>query len=156
MRRLGFFLLNIAVALYLFVNGLVGFSNALGFSNSLGFSKENKSEFHTMVSTIFPKGWIINGWDFSYSLIIALSVCAVIAGVLLLTSVFKNDVRVINVMLFIFIVLWVVFIIIVDIINPMSSNKFELLAYLKQLSAHLMILGALFTSTKHFGRIYYN
>jgi hypothetical protein len=143
MRRLGFFLLNIAVTLYLVVNGILGFTNV------------EKSEFHTMIRTIFPRGWVINGWDFSHSLIMVLSVCAVVAGVLLLTSVFKNDVGVINVMLFIFIVLWVAFIVIVDIIRQLSHTV-ELLAYLKQLSAHLMVLGALFTSTKHFGRIYYN
>jgi len=142
MKRLGFFLLNVAVFLYLFVNGILGFTNV------------SKSEFYTMIRTIFPRGWLINGWDFEYFLIIALSVCAIVAGVLLLMSVFKNDVRVINVMLFIFIALWVAFIVIVDIIRPLSSYN-EPLAYLKQLSAHLMVLGALFTSTKHFGRIYY-
>jgi hypothetical protein len=144
MKRLGFFLLNIAVSLYLFVNGILGFTNV------------NKSEFYTMVRIIFPRGWKINGWDFDNVLIIVLSVCAIIAGVLLLMAVFKNDVTVINVILFIFIVLWVAFIVIVDIISPLSSYKVEPLAFLKQLSAHLMVLGALFTSTKHFGRIYYN
>jgi len=94
------------------------------------------------------------GKDFDNVLIIVLSVCAIIAGVLLLVSVFRNDVTVINVILFIFIALWVVFIVIVDIIDPLSSSKFDLLTYLKRLSAHLMVLGALFTSTKHFG-IYY-
>jgi len=139
MKRLGFFLLNIAVTLYLFVNGIFGFTN------------RNNSEFYTMVRTIgFP-------WrkDFDNALIIVLSVCAIIAGVLLLVSVFRNDVTVINVILFIFIALWVAFIVIVDIIDPLSSSKFDLLTYLKRLSAHLMVLGALFTSTKHFGRIYY-
>ena len=143
MNRLGFFLLNIAVSLYLFVNGILGFTNA------------NKSEFYTMVRTVFPKGQTINGWDFDFFLIIVLSVCAVMAGVLLLTAVFRNDLTVINVLLFIFIVLWTAFIIIVDIISPLSSYNVEPLAYLKQLSAHLMILGALFTSTRRFGRIYY-
>ena len=139
MKRLGFFLLNIAVSLYLFVNGILGFANV------------SKSEFYTMVYTIgFP--W---GRDFDIALAIVLSICAIIAGVLLLVSVFRNDVMAINVILFIFIALWVAFIIIVDIINPVLY-KFEPLVYFKQLSAHLMILGALFTSTKHFGRIYYN
>jgi len=139
MKRLGFFLLNIAVSLYLFVNGILGFANV------------NKSEFYTLVHTIgFP--W---GRDFDIALVIVLSICAIIAGVLLLVSVFRNDVMAINVILFIFIALWVAFIIIVDIINPVLY-KFEPLTYFKQLSAHLMILGALFTSTKHFGRIYYN
>jgi hypothetical protein len=142
MNRLGFFLLNIAVSLYLFVNGILGFANA------------NKSEFYTMVRTIFPRGWVINGQNLNNVLIIVLSVCAIVAGVLLLMAVFKNDVTIINVILFIFIVLWVIFIVIVDIISPLSSYKIELLGYLKQLSAHLMILGALFTSTRRFGRIY--
>ena len=149
MKRLGFFLLNIAVTLYLVVNGIYGI---LGSTNA-NKSEFYKSEFYTMIRTIFPKGWIINGWDFSYSLIMGLAVCAIITGVLLLVSVFRNDVLVINVMLFIFIVLWVAFIVIVDIINPMSSSKVEPLAYLKQLTAHLMVLGAIFTSTKRFGRI---
>jgi len=140
MNRLGFFLLNIAVSLYLFVNGILGFANT------------GKSEFSTMIRTIFPRGWILNGWDFAYFLIIVLSVCAIIAGVLILTAVFKNDLPVINVLLFIFIVLWVAFIVIMDIINPLSSYV-EPLAYLKQLSAHLMVLGAFFTSTRRFGRV---
>jgi len=139
MKRLGFFLLNIAVSLYLFVNGVFGFANT------------SKSEFYTLVHTLgFP--W---GRDFDHALIIVLSICAVVAGVLLLVSVFRNDVLAINIILFIFIALWVAFIVIVDIIHPLSY-KVEPLAFLKQLSAHLMILGALFTSTKHFGRIYYN
>jgi len=141
MKRLGFFLLNIAVTLYLVVNGILGFTNA------------PKSEFYTMIRTIFPTGWAINGQNVDNVLVIVLSVCAVIAGVLLLTAVFKNDVTVINVMLFIFIALWVAFIVVVDIINPLSSSNVEPLAYLKLLSAHLMVLGALFTSTKRFGRV---
>jgi len=141
MRRLGVFILNIAVTLYLVVNGILGFTDA------------SNSEFYKMIHTIFPKGWIINKLDFSYSLIMGLSVCAIIAGVLLLTSVFKNDVGVINVMLFIFIALWVAFIVVVDIIRQLS-HAVGFLEYLNQLSAHLMVLGALLTSTKHFGRIY--
>jgi hypothetical protein len=139
MRRLGFFLLNIAVSLYLFVNGILGFAN------------RTESEFSTLVRTMrFP--W---GRDFDIALVIVLSICAIVAGVLLLVSVFRNDVLAINIILFIFIVLWVAFIVIVDIIHPLSI-KVDPLKYLLQLSAHLMILGALFTSTKHFGRIYYN
>jgi len=140
MKRFGFFLLNIAVSLYLFVNGILGFANV------------SRSEFYTMVNTMgFP--W---GRDFDIALAIVLSICAIVAGVLLMVSVFRNDVMAINVILFIFIALWVAFIVIMDIINPvLNKNRFDALAYFKQLSAHLMILGALFTSTKRFGRVYY-
>jgi len=140
MKRLGFFLLNIAVALYLLVNGILGFSNI------------KDKEFYTLVHTLGLQK------DFEYALIIVLSICAIIAGILLLVSVFRNDVLAINIILFVFIALWVAFIVIVDVFKPIrygiSPNEF--LDYLQRLSTHLMILGALFTSTKHFGRIYYS
>jgi hypothetical protein len=140
MNRLGYFLLNIAVSLYLFANGILGFTNA------------SKSEFYTMVRTIFPKGG-----DFNSVLIIVLSVCAIVAGVFLLTTLFRNNLAVTDLILLIFIVLWVVFIVIVDIIKPLSGstifNKVEPLDYLTQLSAHLMVLGALISSTRRFGNL---
>jgi len=136
MRKFGFFLLNIAVSLYLFVNGILGFTNA------------NESEFSTIVRTIFPRGW-----DFNNVLIIVLSACAIVAGVFLLVAVFKNDITVINVILYIFIVLWVIFIVIVDIISPISYGVRAPLDFLRQLSTHCMVLGAIITSTKRFGRM---
>jgi len=133
MNRIGLFLLNIAVALYLFVNGIVGFINI------------NNSEFAKIVSTIFK------GWYFNYVLIIVLSVCAIIAGVFLITASFRNDVLVIRVILLIFIVLWAIFIVIVDVVNPLAYGRVEnFLSYLKDLSAHLMILGAIILSTRRF------
>jgi hypothetical protein len=137
MNRLGFFLLNLAVSLYLFANGILGFTNA------------NKSEFSTIVRAIFPRGW-----DFNNALIIGLSACAIVAGVFLLVAVFRNDVTIINVILYIFIVLWVVFIVIVDIVSPVSNGRIsDILGFLRQLSTHCMVLGAIITSTKRFGRI---
>jgi hypothetical protein len=135
MSRFGVFLLNIAVAFYLFVNGIVGFINA------------SASDFSPIVSTVFK------GWYYNYVLIIVLSVCAIIAGILLITAIFKDDLLLTNVILFIFIVLWSIFIIIVDIINPLSSRTVVFLDYLQKLSTHLMILGALILSIKRLRRI---
>jgi len=86
-------------------------------------------------------------------LIIVLSVCAIIAGILLITAIFKDDLLLTNVILFIFIVLWGIFIVIVDIINPLSSRTVVFLDYLQKLSTHLMILGALILSIKRLRRI---
>jgi hypothetical protein len=133
MKRLGYFLLNIAVSLYLFANGILGFTNA------------GKSEFYTMVRTVFPRGGDLNG-----VLIIILSVCAIIAGIFLLMAVFRTHVVIRDFILFVFIVLWVIFIVIVDIIGPLTQ-KIDLLVFIKQLSAHLMVLGALISSTRRFG-----
>jgi len=137
MRRIGLFLLNIAVSLYLFANGILGFAN------------KEKSDFPTMVRVIFPRGW-----DFNNVLVIVLSACAIIAGVFLLVAIFRNDVPVVNVILYVFIGLWVIFIVIVDIISPVSIGKIgDILDFLRQLSTHCMVLGAIITSTKRFSRV---
>jgi len=137
MNRLGYFLLNIAVSLYLFANGILGINNKW----------LDKGDFYTMVKTIFGRG------DFTNVLTVILSVCAIVAGVFLLLTVFRNNIAVTELILLVFIILWVVFIVIVDIISPLTGNgrTSNALEYLLQLSAHLMVLGALISSTKRFG-----
>jgi len=138
MNRLGYFLLNIAVSLYLFANGILGINNKWF----------NKGDFYKMVSTIFGSG------DFTKVLTVVLSVCAIVAGVFLLLSIFKNDIAITELILLVFIILWVIFIVIVDVIHPLSSKiKEDSLSYLLHLSAHLMVLGALISSTKRFGNL---
>ncbi|MDR0302171.1 MAG: hypothetical protein LBI04_07675, partial [Treponema sp.] len=100
MNKLGYFLLNIAVSLYLFANGILGF--------------DKKGEFGSMVRTIFGTG------NLTDVLIIVLSVCAIVAGVFLLMSIFKNDIAVTELILLVFIVLWLIFIVIADIIKPLQ------------------------------------
>jgi hypothetical protein len=133
MNRIGYFLLNIAAALYLFVNGI------------LGITKDRNAEFSKMVSTIFGRG------DFSNILITVLSVCGIAAGIFLLLYLFRIRVPITDIILLVFIILWLIFIVIVDIINPLKGSKFSLLPYLQVLATHLMVLGALFLSTKRFG-----
>jgi hypothetical protein len=132
MNRIGYFLLNIAAALYLFVNGI------------LGITKDRSGEFSKMVGAIFGRG------DFSNILIIVLSVCGIAAGIFLLLYLFRIRVPITDIILFVFIILWLIFIVIVDIINPLNSKP-SLLPYLQVLATHLMVLGALFLSTKRFG-----
>jgi hypothetical protein len=136
MNRLGYFLLNIAVSLYLFANGILGINNKWF----------NKGDFYKMVNTIFGSG------DFTKVLTIVLSVCAIVAGVFLLLSIFKNDIAITELILLVFIVLWVIFIAIVDVIHPLRVKQ-DFLPYLLQLSAHLMVLGALISSTRRFGNL---
>jgi len=136
MNRLGYLVLNIAVALYLFANGIVGISKAK-------FYEQKGGEFGKMIQTIFDKG------DLSDILIVVLSVCAIAAAVFLLLQLFRVQIGVTDLILFIFVIVWVAFIVIVDIINPLQArNKPDFLPYLIQLSAHLMVLGALSSSTK--------
>jgi hypothetical protein len=137
---LGNLILNISVALYLFANGVLGITT----KSSKVF--ERKDEFGRMLQTIFGKG------DLTDVIIIALSVCAIAAGVFLLLALFKVEIKITDLILFIFVIVWVAFIVIADIIAPMQSkSKLDFLPYLVQLSAHLMVLGGLISSTKRLG-----
>jgi hypothetical protein len=136
---LGNLVLNIAVALYLFANGVLGISKQ-------DFFGQRGGEFGKMVQTIFGRG------DLTDLLVIVLSVCAIAAGVFLLLALFKVEISITDLILFIFVIVWAVFIIIVDIIAPLQSkSKTDFLPYIVQLSAHLMVLGGLVSSTKRFG-----
>lgn len=141
MSRIGCLLLNIAVALYLFANGILGFTqkNVNVFGNQV-----QGGEFGKMMHTIFGRG------DLTNVLTIVVSIAAVAAGLLLLLALFKVEIPITDLILFIFVIIWVVFIVIVDIIHPLQ-NKTEVLPYLVQLSSHLMVLGALVSSTKRLG-----
>jgi hypothetical protein len=137
---LGNLVLNIAVALYLFANGILGIS--------IKSSKivDRKDEFGKMLQTILGKG------DFTDILIVVLSVCAIAAGVFLLLALFRVEIKITDLILFIFVIVWAVFIVIADIIAPMQSKeKLTFLDYIVKLSAHLMVLGGLVSSTKRFG-----
>ena len=133
MNRIGLALLNLSVALYLFTNGIFGFIR-------------DRGEFGTMVRTIFGRG------DSSDVIIAVLSVCAIMAAALLLLSLFRIDVPITDVFVLIFIIIWLIFIVIIDIINPITSRDSlfhrSLLDYIRQLAAHLMVLGALISTTK--------
>jgi hypothetical protein len=142
MNRLGLgnLILNISVALYLFANGVLGISK----QNFLG---QRGGEFGKMIQTIFQKG----NREFIDTLVIILSVCAIAAGIFLLLALFRVEIKITDLILFIFVIVWAVFIVIVDIIYPLGRRNVEFLPYLVQLSAHLMALGALISSTKRLG-----
>jgi hypothetical protein len=135
MTRLSLTVLNLSAALYLFANGIFAITRNRG------------GAFGEMIRTIFGRG------DFSDILIIVLGVCGIAAGVFMLLALFRVVVPITDLILLVFIVLWIVFIIIVDIIGALNSKP-EFLGYLIQLSTHLMVLGALAMSTRRFG--YYN
>ena len=133
MNRIGVILLNASVALYLIANGILGFNDKWG----------DKGEFRTMSAAIFSG-------DLIGVVTIILSIFAIAAGIFLLLALFKIDVPITDTILLVFIIVWLIFIVIIDIIHPLQ-NKVKFLNYLVQLSAHLMVLGALITSTKRFG-----
>jgi len=142
MNRIGAILLHVSVALYLFANGIVGITR----EKVLWFNLPRGGEFGKMVDTIFKKA----DSDFREVLVIILAVVAIAGGIFLLLSFFRIEIPVTDLILLVFICLWVVFIVIVDIVNPLKDGDIKFTQYLLQLSPHLMVLGAFASSTKRF------
>lgn len=132
-RGIGLIILQIAVALFLLVSGVTGLLNtsAGDLAPVIGFLNE-----------LFKNSSIVT------IMIIVLSVCEIIAGFFLLMELFTTDLRITDMILFVFIILWIINIVLVDFIGPINGgsifrNTNSVLAYLSTLSSHLMVLGAL-------------
>lgn len=139
-RGIGLITLQVAVALFLLVSGVTGLlhTSAGDLAPVIGF-----------LNDLFKNASIVT------IMIIVLSICEIIAGFFLLTELFTTDLRITDMILFIFIILWIANIVLVDFIGPIGSgsifrNTGSLLAYLSTLSSHLMVLGALIMVTKKF------
>lgn len=139
-RGFGLIILQVAVALYLLVSGVSGLiaSNAGDLEPVVRF-----------LNGLFASPTIVT------IVVIVLSVCEIIAGFFLLMEIFTTDLRVTDMILFIFIVLWIANIVLVDFVYPIGDGKSfrsvsSVLRYLSVLSSHLMVLGALVIVAKKF------
>jgi cellulose synthase/poly-beta-1,6-N-acetylglucosamine synthase-like glycosyltransferase len=135
-KSIGAFLLNISAALYLLVTGI------------LGLSKTNLpasgGEIHNAVTELFGRR------ELSGIIIITLSICAVAAGILILVKLFSIEIPIIELLLFILMVAWLVFIILVDFI-PLISGSRGVVDFLTGLGSHLIVLGVMAVATNRFG-----
>ncbi len=139
-RGIGLIILQVAMALFLLVSGVNGLLDTSAGDLAVVISFLNEFFKNASVVTIT---------------IIVLSICEIIAGFFLLTELFTTDLRVTDMILFIFIILWIINIVLVDFIGPIGDgsifrNVQSVLHYLSTLSSHLMVLGALILVTKKF------
>ncbi len=135
-KSIGALIVQIAVALYLFVNGIWGLSN-------------KSSDFGKVFGTIFGKG------DFTGFITIVFSVCALVAGIFLILELLNVSFAFTDIIILVFLIIWIIYMVFADIINPIraSNSMFRQgnwLAYLRDLSSHLMVLGAFFSVSKRF------
>ncbi len=136
-RNIGITVLQIALAFFLLVSGITGLlqSSAGTLNPVIGF-----------LNSVIQSATVVK------LIIISIAVSEIIAGAFLLVGLFTLPPVLINTILIIFIVLWIVNIILVDFIGVFNSglHSFDaVLVYLQQLSAHLMVLGALMLVRKH-------
>jgi hypothetical protein len=131
-RSIGGFILYIATALYLLAAGVIGIFAGRG------------GEFYGMVSGI------LGGGGLSTIIAVIFALAAIAAGVLLILQLFGMEFGIIEIILLAFAVLWVLFILVGDIINPLRTHP-DLWVWLRTLASHLVVLGAIITGTRTFG-----
>jgi hypothetical protein len=131
--------MNIAVAAYLFATGIIGMGEKKWFSVD--------GEIRKAVTAIFSKG------DFTETLIVILSILTIAAGVFILLKLFGVGIPMSDLILVILAVAWLVFIIMIDIIQPLGSDrKPEFVDWLRIFGSHLMVLAGMILATDRFSR----
>jgi hypothetical protein len=122
-RGIGVFVMNIAVAAYLFATGIIGFRSG--------------GEIRDAVVSLFGTG------DLTNALVVVLAVLAIAAGVFILLKLFGLVFPMSNLILIILAIAWLVFIIMIDIIRPLQHRGYDFVEWLKTFGAHLMVLGGM-------------
>lgn len=136
-RESGRTVLQIGLAFFLIVAGVIGLVNST--AGELG-------AVVGMLKDLFRSQTIAT------IIVISIAVAEIVAGVFLIVELFSVALRITSTILLVFIVLWIVNIILVDIIGAVNSNVFgstgSVLSFLKQFSSHLMVLGSLLVVRK--------
>ena len=134
-RSIGLFLLNIAVALYLLATGIIGLT---------GNRVIQQGEIRRAVNAL-------NIGNLTETLIVVLSVLAIIAGAFVLLKFFNVQVPMTELLLLILALVWVIFIVMVNIIYPLRGRSFDFVPWLWSFSSNLMVLGGICLATERFG-----
>ena len=134
-RSIGLFVLQISVALYLFATGIIGL---------FGKSWLGGGEIRQAVLALF-RG------TFADILIIIFAIIAIAGGILLLLELFGMEFEITELLLTILMIVWVVFIILVDIYYPIRYWGGNFIYYLRGLASHVMVLGGMACASKRFG-----
>ena len=133
-KGIGGFLLNIALAIYLLATGILGLTGRKFFPDG---------EIRKAVTSLF-KG------DFAEILIVVLAIVAIAAGAFILLKFFGISIPMTELLLIILAIVWVVFIIMIDIVYPINKGA-NFVDWLRSLGSHLMVLGGITLATERFG-----
>ncbi|MDI9386581.1 MAG: hypothetical protein QM387_03220 [Spirochaetota bacterium] len=151
---LGVFFLQIALALFLLFSGLNA-TSAVVKSDSFGFSATisrnfGDNEVVTIVDQLLPKNKSLATF-----IIIILAIVQIACGAILLLNFFIETKQITDILLIIMLVVWALIIIFLDIIgtggliNGAFKNYKTFVAFCKQLSQHLLVIGAILLAFKN-------
>jgi uncharacterized membrane protein YoaK (UPF0700 family) len=133
-KSISHFLLNIAVAVYLLATGILGLTGRKYFPDG---------EIRRAVTALF-KG------DIAEALILILAVLAIAAGAFVLLKFLGINIPITELFLLILAIVWVVFIIMIDIVYPLG-HKGNFVEWMRSFGSHLMVLGGITMATERFG-----
>lgn len=134
-KGIGGFLLNVSVAIYLLATGILGLTGRKYFPDG---------EIRRAVTSLF-KG------NLAEILITVLAVLAIAAGVFILMRLFGIVIPVTEMLLIILAIVWIVFIIMIDIVYPLNHKGTNFVDWLRNFGAHLMVLAGISMATERFG-----
>ena len=134
-KSIGLVLLNFAVAIYLLATGILGLTGRKFFPDG---------EIRRAVTALF-KG------DFAEILIVILAILAIAAGIFILLKFFGIDIPITELLLIVLAIVWVVFVIMIDIVYPLGHKGTNFVDWLRSLGSHLMALGGILLATERFG-----
>ena len=129
---IGLVLLNFSVAVYLFATGIMGISGTRG------------SEIRTAVNSIFSG-------DFARIMVVIISVMAIAAGVFILIKFFSVSISLTEIILIILAITWLVFILMIDIVNPINNKGTFNMDWLRSIGSHAIVLSGILLATDRFG-----
>jgi hypothetical protein len=134
---IGSFLMNIAVACYLFCAGILGFNNKWFDS----------SEIRKAVTGVLGRG------DLTNILVIVIAIFAIAAGVFILLRLFNIELPLpMDLILMVLAIVWIIFVLLVDIIPGLQNfGEGNFIDWLLPFSTHLMALAGIMLATERFG-----
>lgn len=142
-KSLGATILQVALSLFLIISGIITVQLDGGIVSQIK-SSFGGNELASAIYSLFGRG------NISGVLIIIMGILELAGGIFLLINTFAPIFGAAKLIMLIITIMWLVVIVLVDILGEGgllkgafgSSTKF--LSFLKSLSGHLMILGALF------------
>ena len=134
-RSIGGILLNFSVAVYLLATGILGLTGRKFFPDG---------EIRRAVTSLF-KG------DFAEILIVVLAILAIAAGAFILLKFFGINIPITELLLVILAIVWVVFILMIDIVYPINHKGTNFVDWMRTFASHLMVLAGITLSTERFG-----
>jgi hypothetical protein len=148
-RSLGVYITHTAVALYLLAEGILGLMEKTLWQRlrlSAGSRDTVGNEIANTLSQVFGSG------DLTKTLIVLFSVLAVIGGVFLLLELFGIKIPAVDIIILVFLIVWLVFIVLSDAVYAFKNTRnFAFLPWLRVLASHLVVLGALISASHKFG-----